>query len=47
LRLNIMPVMHGESLAMRLLIRDAALQRLDRLGMTRPQLGEVFSASLL
>jgi type II secretory ATPase GspE/PulE/Tfp pilus assembly ATPase PilB-like protein len=44
LRLNTMPTMYGESIAMRLLIRNPDLQRPEMLGMLRPQLGDLLSA---
>ena len=39
LRLNTMPTLYGESVAMRLLVRDSQLQELENLGMVGPQLG--------
>jgi len=38
LRINTIPTLYGESLAIRLLFRDAALQKLDALGMVGEQL---------
>ena len=40
LRVNAIPTMHGEDLALRLLLRDAKRLQLDQLGMTSKQLGE-------
>ena len=38
LRINVVPTLHGDDLACRLLDRDAGLLSLDRLGMTARQL---------
>jgi general secretion pathway protein E len=43
LRLSTMPTLHGESLAMRILVRDAHLTKLDCLGLVGPQLGTLLS----
>jgi type II secretory ATPase GspE/PulE/Tfp pilus assembly ATPase PilB-like protein len=43
LRLSTMPTLHGESLAMRILVRDAHLTKLDALGLVGPQLGTLLS----
>jgi type II secretory ATPase GspE/PulE/Tfp pilus assembly ATPase PilB-like protein len=40
LRINVIPTMHGEDMAMRLLVRDSRLFVLENLGMTRAQLGQ-------
>jgi len=39
LRLNTMPTLYGECVAMRILKRDSTLQQLDALGLTNVQLG--------
>lgn len=44
LRVNSMPTLWGESLAIRILRRDTELQKLEALGFVGPQLGEVTSA---
>ncbi len=43
LRINTMPTLHGESMAMRILIRDSQLLSLDSLGLADPQLGTLLS----
>jgi type II secretory ATPase GspE/PulE/Tfp pilus assembly ATPase PilB-like protein len=43
LRLSTMPTLHGESLAMRILVRDAHLTKVDSLGFVGPQLGTLLS----
>jgi len=43
LRLNTMPTLYGESIAMRLLVRDSQLQNMENLGMVGPQLGTLLS----
>jgi type II secretory ATPase GspE/PulE/Tfp pilus assembly ATPase PilB-like protein len=43
LRLNTMPTLHGESMAMRILIRDSKLLSLESLGLAHPQLGMLMS----
>lgn len=43
LRLNTMPTLYGESIAMRLLVRDSQLQSLDNIGMVGSQLGTLLS----
>ena len=43
LRLSTMPTLHGESLAMRILVRDAHLTKLESLGLVGPQLGTLLS----
>lgn len=39
LRINTMPTLHGESMAIRVLVRDSHLLSLEALGMAAPQLG--------
>ena len=43
LRLNTMPTLHGESMAMRILIRDSQLLSLESLGLAHPQQGMLMS----
>lgn len=43
LRVNAIPTLYGEDLALRLLLRDAKRLRLDQLGLTRKQHGELRS----
>lgn len=44
LRINTVPTLYGECLAMRLLERDSKLCRLESLGLVGPQLGALISA---
>ena len=44
LRINTMPTLYGECLAIRVLERDSHLRKLDSLGMVGPQLGSLVSA---
>lgn len=43
MRLNTIPTLYGESLAMRLLDRDSHLRKIDSLGFVGPQLGTLMS----
>ena len=43
LRINAMPTLHGESVAIRLLRRDSELRKLESLGFVGPQLGALIS----